>query len=94
MKKKNYMITILLLGFYIINSAKVGAIPLTNSQLSISDLNGTNGFTILDSKRSIGYFSYDITFVSDVNNDGCDDFCVAGRTNLVYYTDVFFSKTN
>ena len=93
MKIKYYIIRILLLGFCILNSTTVSAIPLTNSLLSVSELNGTNGFTIIDSKGNL--FGYTVTYVNDTNNDGYDDFCIAGRTNLdYYYADVFFSNTN
>ena len=52
MKKNIYTITFLIL---IVNCLTVNAIPLTNAELSVTDINGTNGCIFTDSESPVTF---------------------------------------
>ena len=50
---------------------------MTPFQFSLSEINGQNGFRILEPSRySSGIFSKSVTGLGDINNDGIDDIAI------------------
>ncbi|WP_158250369.1 gliding motility-associated C-terminal domain-containing protein [Aquimarina sp. I32.4] len=60
-------------------------IDCSTTNFSISNLNGTNGFTLYGEEPH-SETGYDVNTAGDVNNDGIDDFIVVAKGDVVNFT--------
>ena len=72
-------------GYVIFGNRHLGRMVL----LSVANLNGTNGFSLIGETASDATGSYGVSFVGDVNNDGYDDILIGawgynGKTGRSY----------